>query len=77
MDWLAPGGDYILVHFNKRHVLDWRPIGPRRFPANEILAFFAPELKEQSFSTVNNLQVPLPIGPTISVNTFWFKKLAT
>ena len=72
--WLAPGGDYVLVHFNKRHVFDWRPIGPRRFPASEILAFFEEELIEQSYKTVNNLHVPLPIGPAISVNTFWFKR---
>ena len=75
-EWLAPEGDYILVHFNKRHVLDWRPMGPRRFPASAVLDFFEAELIEQSYKTVNNLRVPLPIGPTISVNTFWFKRKA-
>jgi hypothetical protein len=28
LDWLAPGGDYLLEHWGKRHALDWRPVGP-------------------------------------------------
>ena len=73
LEWLAPGGDYILAHFNKRHVFDWRPIGPRRLRAKDIFSFFAPELEEWAFKTIDNIRQPLPVGPTISVNTFWFK----
>ncbi len=74
LEWIAPGGDYILVHFNKRHFLDWRPIGPRRKPAQEILSFFTPEFEEKAFTTVNNIRQAFPIGPIISLNTFWFKR---
>jgi 2-polyprenyl-3-methyl-5-hydroxy-6-metoxy-1,4-benzoquinol methylase len=26
--WLAPGGDFVLEHWDRRHRLDWRPVGP-------------------------------------------------
>ncbi|GAC1597707.1 MAG: hypothetical protein NVS3B21_22520 [Acidimicrobiales bacterium] len=44
-DWLAPGGDYVLVHFAHRPGV-WIPKGPRHMTRDETVALFAPlELK--------------------------------
>ena len=42
--WLAPGGDYVLGHFGKRHALDWRPVGPKRRTREQLVRLLAPEL---------------------------------
>lgn len=72
MRWLAPGGDYVLDHFERRHVFDWRPVGPRRIPAPKTIALFQPELElveHESFLR----RVPLPVGPTIQMGSYWFR----
>lgn len=71
--WLAPGGDYVLEHFEKHHLLDWRPIGPRRIPTEQTIALFQPELElieHQSFLR----RVRLPIGPTIQMGSYRFRR---
>jgi SAM-dependent methyltransferase len=45
LGWLAPGGSYVLEHWGKRHILDWRPIGPRRRAQSTIEGIFAPEFQ--------------------------------
>jgi SAM-dependent methyltransferase len=72
---LPPGGDYVLVHFDKRHALDWRPIGPKRIARPDILAFFAPELTEQAYVRTVHTGQRLPIGPTFAMNTFWLRRV--
>ncbi len=73
MSWLAPGGDYYLGHFERRHVLDWRPIGPRRFPYAAIVELFSSlELREHRSEIVT---LPFPIGPTCQVGEYWFRRL--
>ena len=73
MRWLAPQGDYLLGHFGKRHLLDWRPIGPKRRTREQLVRLFAPELEvvrhEQSETAV-----PLPIGPIVQGHAFWFRR---
>ena len=73
LSWLAPGGDYVLGHFGKRHWLDWRPVGPTRRTKEQLLRLFAPQLEvvkhEQS-----EMAVPLPIGPIVRGHAFWFRK---
>lgn len=71
--WLAPGGDYVLVHFEKRHAFDWRPMGPRRIPTKKIIALFAPELELVQHAS-QTAKVPLPVGPTVKVGNFWFRR---
>lgn len=74
LNWLAKGGDYVLIHFEKRHSLDWRPIGPRRVSRENILAFLTPELVEKTYKrTVLTGQVII-MGPTITYVTYWFQK---
>ncbi len=71
--WLAPGGDFVFVHFIRRHALDWRPIGPRRRPRAAILDLFQPELREAR--VVDRLiRAPLPFGPTILWGEFWLRR---
>ncbi len=73
--WLAPGGDYVLGHFGKRHALDWRPVGPKRRTREQLVRLLAPELEvvkhEQS-----EMAVPLPIGPVVQGHVFWFRRVA-
>ncbi len=47
--WLAPGGDFVLVHFGSKHSLDWWPIGPRRIPREEIVSLFEPDYREVNY----------------------------
>jgi SAM-dependent methyltransferase len=72
--WLAPGGDFVLSQFDKRHPLDWRPVGPRRRPSRVIERLFAPELelvdKESELT-----EIPLPIGPKVLGTTYWFRRV--
>ena len=75
LKWLAPGADYLLVHFGRRHFLDWRPMGPRRRKRQEILAELGPELTERDYKERIE-KASLPIGPTIQLNEYWFRRLA-
>lgn len=70
--WLAPGGDYLLVHFGKRHALDWRPVGPRRTRRERIVEIFAPLRLEAYEETL--FELPLPAGPTGMAGVYWFRR---
>jgi SAM-dependent methyltransferase len=73
LSWLAPGGDYVLGHWGKRHALDWRPIGPRRRSQAEIQQTFAPELEIVEMEVVDSA-VPLPFGPVVRGVGYWFRR---
>ena len=75
LGWLAEGGDYVLGHFDKRHALDWRPMGPRRLPASRVLPLFVPPLEERGREYVVHA-VPFPIGPTVRVGLYWLRRPA-
>jgi SAM-dependent methyltransferase len=74
--WLAPGGDYILGHWARRHALDWRPMGPRRRTRRVLVELFAPELREHAHVEELMTGVPLPFGPTVLGLGIWFKRPA-
>lgn len=74
LTWLAPNGDYLLSHFIKSHRLDWRPFGPRRRTTQQIRHFFAPDLIEQEGVEETITGVDLPVGPTVQIGTWWFKR---
>jgi SAM-dependent methyltransferase len=73
--WLAPGGSYVLEHWGKRHILDWRPIGPRRRAPSTIEATFAPELQLLE-TDVTDFEAPLPFGPIVRGVGYWFRRRA-
>src|SRR5439155_2097835 len=50
LSWLGSAADYVLIHFGKRHPLDWRPIGPRRRRRQQIVNEFQPELLLRVYS---------------------------
>jgi SAM-dependent methyltransferase len=73
-EWLAPGGDYVLGHWGKRHALDWRPIGPRRRSRQELVELFAPRLREHTHHEELMTDIPLPFGPSVLGVGIWFKR---
>jgi SAM-dependent methyltransferase len=72
--WLAPGGDYVLGHWGKRHAFDWRPMGPRRRSRRELVELFSPFLREQAQEEELMTGIPLPFGPTVLGIGIWFKR---
>ena len=68
-EWLAPGGDYVLVHFAHRPRMFWVPKGPRHMTRDEAVAFFAP-LELQAYDETH-FDVPLPMGP-MRAGVYWF-----
>jgi SAM-dependent methyltransferase len=73
LQWLAPGADYVLEHWGKRHALDWRPIGPRRRSQAKIERMFAPELKLLE-TEVTDFAARLPFGPLVRGVGYWFRR---
>ena len=74
VNWLSPGGDFILGHFGRRNFWDWRPVGPIRRSKDELENLFGPELKLQAYDARVLADVPLPIGPSVQLQSLWFKK---
>jgi len=60
-EWLAPGGDYVLVHFAHRLRMFWVPKGPRHMTRDEAVAFFAP-LELQAYDETH-FRRAAPDGP--------------
>ena len=75
LGWLADGDDYVLAQFDKRHALDWRPMGPRRLAAGTVLPLFVPPLVDRGREYVVH-PVPFPIGPTVRVGIYWLHRPA-
>jgi SAM-dependent methyltransferase len=73
--WLAPGGEFVLEHWGKRHALDWRPVGPRRRSPAAIRQLFAP--LELIDSQEDDFSAPLPFGPTVRGIRYRFRRPPT
>ena len=69
--WLLAGGDYLLVHFSKRNVLDWRPVGPRRTGKSDIVRLLAPLRLEAYDETFFDLD--FPVGRSLA-GIYWFRR---
>lgn len=72
-DRLAGDGNFMLTHFAKKHVLDWRPVGPYRRPRATVREEFAPMLTEVDYDEEVLRDVPLPVGPRPLVGQYWFR----
>lgn len=72
-EWLAPGGDYVLVHFAHRPKVLWIPAGPKHLTRDEVVAFFAPLELQAYDETV--FDVPLPMG-RMRAGVYWFSRPA-
>jgi 2-polyprenyl-3-methyl-5-hydroxy-6-metoxy-1,4-benzoquinol methylase len=72
-EWLAPGGDYVLVHFAHRPRAFWVPAGPKHMTREEAIVFFAPlELQAEDET---HFDVPLPMG-RMRAGVYWFSRPA-
>jgi 2-polyprenyl-3-methyl-5-hydroxy-6-metoxy-1,4-benzoquinol methylase len=72
-EWLAPGGDYVLVHFAHRPRAFWMPTGPRHMTRGEAVAFLAP-LELQAYDETY-FDVPFPMG-RMRAGVYWFSRPA-
>ena len=72
--WIVPGGHFILGHFGRRNFFDWRPMGPIRRSKQELENLFKDELKLNKYEQRVQTGVPLPIGPSVQLQSFWFIK---
>jgi 2-polyprenyl-3-methyl-5-hydroxy-6-metoxy-1,4-benzoquinol methylase len=70
-EWLAPGGDYVLVHFAHRPRALWIPKGPRHMTRDEAVALFAP-LELRAYEETH-FDVPLPMG-RMRAGVYWFSR---
>lgn len=69
--WLAPGGDYVLVHFLHRPRAFWIPKGPRHMTRDEAVTFFKP-LELRAYDETQ-FDVPFPMGP-MRAGVYWFSR---
>lgn len=69
-EWLAPGGDYVLVHFAHRPRIPI-PKGPRHLTPEDAVALFAP-LELQAHDETE-FDVPLPMG-RMRAGIYWFTR---
>jgi hypothetical protein len=74
--WLAPGGDFVLDHWGKRHRLDYRPVGPRRRSQAAIQRIFAADLRLVD-THVSDFRAALPFGPRVRAVGYHFRRPTT
>jgi 2-polyprenyl-3-methyl-5-hydroxy-6-metoxy-1,4-benzoquinol methylase len=74
INWMAPDADFILGHFGRRNFFDWRPMGPIRRSKEDLKQLFEPELTLREYEQRVQTGVPLPIGPSVQLQSFWFSK---
>lgn len=74
MQWLAPGGDFVLVHLARRNRLDWWPIGPNRVSKDDICRLLTPELSLESYQPKMLRGMPFFMGLSALVGQYWFRR---
>lgn len=74
VSWLPSGGDFVLGHFGRRNFFDWRPMGPIRRSKETLTELFSPELTLKKYEARVQDGVPLPIGPSVQLQSLWFTK---
>jgi SAM-dependent methyltransferase len=74
LSWLAPDGDYILLHFGRRGWWDLWPIGPRRISRASLGNYFGPELEECAWDPKTSRGMPLFMGRSAEIGRYWFKR---
>ena len=75
LNWLAPRGDFILLHFGRRSWWDWWPIGPNRTYAETIRAIFAPELELVEDTSEERRGMPIFVGGSALISHYWFRRV--
>jgi 2-polyprenyl-3-methyl-5-hydroxy-6-metoxy-1,4-benzoquinol methylase len=72
--WLSEDGHFILGHFGRRNFFDWRPVGPIRRSKESLEKLFQPELVLKKYEQRVEENVPMPIGPTVQLQSLWFTR---
>lgn len=71
--WLAPGGDFILIHCGSRGWWDRWPVGPHRASRNDVVKLFSPELTLRE-CRAERLELPAFIGFSALASRYWFTR---
>jgi len=74
LDWLAPGGDFILTHFDRRGWWDRWPMGPSRIYRRKIVALFGPELTLREYRAEKLTDMPIFLGGSGLIGRYWFRR---
>lgn len=74
LSWLAPGGDFILVHFARRGWWDRWPIGPNRIYTDVLRDKFAPELELIENVSEVRRGFPFFLGRSALIGRYWFRR---
>lgn len=69
-EWLAPGGDFVLVHFTHRPKVR-PPKGPNHLTRDEAVELFAPYELQGEDETY--FDVPFPMG-RMQAGVYWFRR---
>ena len=75
LQWLAPGGDFILVHCGRRGWWDRWPIGPDRAYHTDIERLFAPELELRAYRPELLTGMPLFMGRSALAGRYWLRRV--
>jgi cyclopropane fatty-acyl-phospholipid synthase-like methyltransferase len=74
LSWLAPGGDYVLIHLGRRAWWDAWPVGPNRIYKSRLVELFAPELQLHEAEAEVKRGLPLLLGGSMLTMRYWFKR---
>ena len=74
LQWLTPGGDFILTHFGRRGWWDRWPLGPHRVSRTAIETLFGPELTLYKYLCDPLINMPLLLGRSAIVGRYWFRR---
>jgi SAM-dependent methyltransferase len=74
LNWLIPGGDFILVHFGRRGWWDWWPIGPQRTYADTLCRQLAPEFELVEDASEVRRGFPFFMGRSALIGRYWFRR---
>lgn len=72
--WLAPGGDFVLIHCGSRGWWDRWPVGPHRVGREAIVELFSPELTLREYRD-ERIRLPLFVGGSALASRYWFTRV--
>ena len=74
LKWLAPGGDFVLLHFGRRGWWDRWPVGPSRVYHDTVVSWFQPELELVEYIPEHRTGIRLLLGWSALIGHYWFRR---
>jgi len=74
LKWLAPGGDFVLLHFARRGWWDRWPVGPSRVYRDTVVSWFQPELELVEFVSEPRTGIRWLLGRSALIGHYWFRR---